>query len=269
MIPGDSDKAPGKARADAWWEQREQHYQQRPGIREETGRIRAETQRHIEQQDARLRQLEARAEADIPGADQALMEAYTLQSLETGPPEPSAKDDPEEWRAFFREEYGRDMPLNAEYEAQKHRIEAAAPADVGEWPPPISKLITPAASMPPTWRPNGTAWQWKNCSPTTTTRRSRNYLSRLQSRGRPVQACAPRRRHHLPVTAGVCRAVRTNRHARCGRPQHGRRAPALSGIRRAVARPGLPGSASGIAAMALLVGHGEHRDDNVKLQSMY
>jgi len=104
---------------------------ERPGIRQETERIRAETCQCLEQQDARLRQLEARAEDGIPGADQALMEAYTMQALETGPPEPSAKDDPEEWRAFFREEYGRDMPLNAEYQAQKHRIEAAAPADVG------------------------------------------------------------------------------------------------------------------------------------------
>jgi hypothetical protein len=131
MIPGDSDKAPGTARADAWWHSASSSTSSVPRSREETGRIRAETHRYIEQQDARLRQLEARAEAGIPGADQALMAAYTLQSLETGPPEPSAKDDPEEWRAFFREEYGRDMPLNAEYEAQKHRIEAAAPADVG------------------------------------------------------------------------------------------------------------------------------------------
>lgn len=131
MIPGDSDKASGEARADAWWARREQQYRERPEIREETERIRAEELEYLERQESRFRQLEARAEAGLPGAEQALTEAYTRQALETGPPEPSAKDDPEEWRAFFREEYGRDMPLNAEYEAQNHRIEAAAPADVG------------------------------------------------------------------------------------------------------------------------------------------
>src|SRR6185437_1001983 len=50
----------------------------------------------------------------------------TWQAVQTDPPEPSAKDDPKEWRAFFRQELGRDMPLNAEYEAEKHL--ATAPA---------------------------------------------------------------------------------------------------------------------------------------------
>jgi hypothetical protein len=127
MTPADRDQA----RADAWWTQREHQYRERPEIRQETGRIRAESRRQREQDDSRLRQLEARAAAGIPGAEQALMEAYTLQALETGPPEPSARDDPEEWRAFFREQYGQDMPLNAEYQAQRHRTEAAAPADIG------------------------------------------------------------------------------------------------------------------------------------------
>jgi hypothetical protein len=120
-----------QARIDAWWAEREQQYRNRPEIQQATERIRAEAQRQRDEEDAYLRQLEARADAGIPGADQALMEAYTWQAVQTGPPEPSAKDDPGEWRAFFRQESGRDMPLNAEYEAEKHRIEAAAPPDVG------------------------------------------------------------------------------------------------------------------------------------------
>jgi hypothetical protein len=120
-----------QARIDAWWTEREQPYRNRPEIRQATEQIRAETQRQHEQENAYLQRLEARADAGIPGADQALTEAYTWQAVQTGPPEPSAKDDSGEWRAFFRQEYGRDMPLNAEYEAEKHRIEAAAPADVG------------------------------------------------------------------------------------------------------------------------------------------
>jgi hypothetical protein len=113
-----------QARIDAWWAEREQQYRNRPEIRQAT-------QRQRDEEDAYLQRLEARAGAGIPGAEQALTEAYTWQAVETGPPEPSAKDDPGEWRAFFRQEYGRDMPLNAEYEAGRHRIEAAAPADVG------------------------------------------------------------------------------------------------------------------------------------------
>jgi len=119
------------ARIDAWWAEREQQYRNRPEIREEAERIRAGAQRQRDEEDARLQRLEARAAAGIPGTERALMEAYTWQAVETDPPEPSAKDDPGEWRAFFQQEYGRDMPLNAEYEAQKYRIEAAAPPDVG------------------------------------------------------------------------------------------------------------------------------------------
>jgi hypothetical protein len=36
-----------------------------------------------------------------------------------------------EWRAFFRQFFGRDMPDNAAYQAARHRREAAAPPDVG------------------------------------------------------------------------------------------------------------------------------------------
>lgn len=120
-----------QARIDAWWAEREQQYRNRPEIREAAEQIRAEAQRQRDEEDAHLQRLEARAAAGIPGAERALMEAYTWQAVETDPPEPSAKDDPGEWRDFFQQEYGRDMPLNAEYEAEGHRIEAAAPADVG------------------------------------------------------------------------------------------------------------------------------------------
>jgi hypothetical protein len=120
-----------QARLDAWWAEREQQYRSRPEIRQATEQIRAQAQRQHAEEDAYLQQLEARAAAGIPGAEQSLMEAYTWQAVQTDPPEPSAKDDPGEWSAFFRQEYGRDMPLNAEYEADRHRIEAAAPPDVG------------------------------------------------------------------------------------------------------------------------------------------
>jgi hypothetical protein len=39
--------------------------------------------------------------------------------------EPQPTEDPAEWRAFFREVLGRDMPLNAEHEAQIQRFDAA------------------------------------------------------------------------------------------------------------------------------------------------
>src|SRR5579859_7739081 len=120
-----------QARIDAWWAERDQQYRNRPEIQREIEQIRAETQRQHDAEDAYLQRLEAHAETGSPGAERALMEAYTAQAIATDPPEPSAKDDPGEWRAFFRQEYGRDMPMNAEYEAQKHRIEAAAPPDVG------------------------------------------------------------------------------------------------------------------------------------------
>ena len=120
-----------QARIDAWWAEREQQYRNWPEIREEAERIRTKAQRQRDEENAQLQRLEARAAAGIPGAERALMEAYTWQALGTDPPEPSAKDDPGNWRAFFQHEYGRDMPLNAEYEAQKYRVEAVAPPDVG------------------------------------------------------------------------------------------------------------------------------------------
>ena len=80
------------ARIDAWWAEREQQYRNRPEIREEAERIRAGAQRQRDEEDARLQRLEARAAAGIPGAERALMEAYTWQAVETDPPEPSAKE---------------------------------------------------------------------------------------------------------------------------------------------------------------------------------
>ena len=124
-MPGDQDAH------DAWWAAREAAYRQRPEIRQEIERLRAEAHERARQDHARAGFLEQRIEQGAPGAGQALHEEMTRQAIEYDPPEPSAKDDPEEWRAFFREMYGRDMPLNAEYQAELHRIEAAAPPDVG------------------------------------------------------------------------------------------------------------------------------------------
>ncbi len=120
-----------QARAEAWWAEREQRYRDRPEIRQQIEQVRAEIQRQLDAEDALFERLEARAAAGVPGAEEALSEAYTWSAVQTSPPEPSAKDDPAEWMAFFRQELGRDMPLNAAYAAEQHRIEAAAPADVG------------------------------------------------------------------------------------------------------------------------------------------
>ncbi len=120
-----------RAQADAWWADRERAYRDRPDVRREIGRLGAAAQQHAARDYARAAGLERRVQAGVPGAEQALYDELTLQALETGPAEPSAKNDPAEWIEFFRHEYGRDMPLNAAYEAERHRIEAAAPPDVG------------------------------------------------------------------------------------------------------------------------------------------
>ncbi len=116
---------------DAWWAAREAAYRNHPEIRQAIGRLRAEADERARHDHARAGFAEQRIEQGAPGAGQALHEEMTGQAIENDPPEPSAKDDPEEWRAFFREMYGRDMPLNAEYQAGLHRIEAAAPPDAG------------------------------------------------------------------------------------------------------------------------------------------
>lgn len=120
-----------QSRIDAWWTERERRYRLRPKVLHQIEQLRAESQQRLDAESTLLERLEARAAAGIPGAERALSEAYTWSALQNDPPEPAAKDDPAEWRAFFRHEYGRDMPLNAAYQAERHRIEAAAPADVG------------------------------------------------------------------------------------------------------------------------------------------
>jgi hypothetical protein len=126
-----ADEYARRERNEAWWAEREQEYRRRPEVRQEIEQVQAGMQRERDQEDARLERLEALADAGVPGAERALNEAYARQALRADPPEPSAKDDPQEWSAFFRHEHGRDMPLNAAYEAGKHQVEAAAPADVG------------------------------------------------------------------------------------------------------------------------------------------
>ncbi len=116
---------------DAWWAAREAAYRKRPEIRQEIERLRAGADERARQDHARAGFLEQRVEQGVPEAGQALHEEMTRQATEHDPPEPSAKADPEEWRAFFREMHGRDMPLNAEYQAELHRIQAAAPPDIG------------------------------------------------------------------------------------------------------------------------------------------
>src|SRR5579875_94975 len=101
----------------AWWAARESAYRQRPEIRQEIGRLRAEAAERARHDDVRTALLEPRAGEGAPGAEQALGEELTRQAVEDDPPEPSAKGDPGEWRAYFRAMYGRDMPLNAEYQA--------------------------------------------------------------------------------------------------------------------------------------------------------
>jgi hypothetical protein len=122
-----------QARADAWWAERDRHYRSRPEILEEIGRLRAEARQWRTVQDAYQGSLERRIETGSPGAQAELNEALARDALETDPPEPSAKEDPDEWRAFFREVLGRDMPQNAAYEAENYRIDAAAPPDVFGW----------------------------------------------------------------------------------------------------------------------------------------
>jgi hypothetical protein len=120
-----------QARADDWWAERDRKYRNRPEILQEIGQLRADAGKRATAEAAYLESLEQRAEAGWPGAQQQLDEAMTRQALDTDPPEPSAKEDPGEWEAFFREVLGRDMPENAAYEAEHYRINAAAPPDVG------------------------------------------------------------------------------------------------------------------------------------------
>lgn len=119
------------ARRRAWWSEREDAYRQRPEIQAEI----AERQADIDERNATALRYEERmarkAAAGVPGAQDALNQHYTLDACETDPPEPSAKDDPDEWLDFYREFEGRELPLHAQDAAERHRIAANAPADVG------------------------------------------------------------------------------------------------------------------------------------------
>jgi hypothetical protein len=122
-----------QVRADAWWAERERQYQDRPEVRAEIERLRAEAAERNARLNAYVESLERRIEAGDPRAQERLDEALTLDACETDPPEPSAREDAAEWRAFFREVLGRDMPLNAAHEAEDYSIDAAAPPDVNGW----------------------------------------------------------------------------------------------------------------------------------------
>lgn len=92
--------------AEAWWEAREWQYRERPEI---TARI------------------------EVLRAEGARRRALAGDAAETGQREPSAMEDPAEWRIFFREVLGRDMPQNAEHEARLHQLEAADLATRDMW----------------------------------------------------------------------------------------------------------------------------------------
>jgi hypothetical protein len=125
-----ADDDTARARA-AWWAQREDAYQQRPEIQAQiTRQMAAKDQDDAQRRDVENR-LNDRAEAGIPGAQAALNEFYNRDALGTDPPARSAKDDENEWRAYFQHFDGRDLPLHAWYEAEKHSIDANAPPDVG------------------------------------------------------------------------------------------------------------------------------------------
>ena len=93
-------------RADAWWAERDRHYRNRPEVLAEIDRLRAVAGQRRAGEDAYLRSPEHRIEAGSPGAQQEPDEVLTWQALETGPPEPSAMEDPGEWSAFFLEVLG-------------------------------------------------------------------------------------------------------------------------------------------------------------------
>ncbi|MGH3405539.1 MAG: hypothetical protein ACRDRJ_24065 [Streptosporangiaceae bacterium] len=119
-----------QARADTWWAERNRQYRGRPEIAQEIARLRGEAEDRRAAEYEYEGFLERLSAAGIPGAQRELDDAMTRQALETGPREPEARKDPAEWEAFFREVLGRDMPLNAGYEAERYAIGAAAPPDV-------------------------------------------------------------------------------------------------------------------------------------------
>lgn len=122
-----------QTRADAWWAERDRQYKNRPEVLAEIEQLRAEAAERNAKINAYFESLERRIAAGDPRAQETLNEALTRDALDSDPPESSAREDPAEWRAFFREVLGRDMPLNAEYEAEYYSIDAAAPPDVNGW----------------------------------------------------------------------------------------------------------------------------------------
>jgi hypothetical protein len=130
-MPADDNLPRSQGDRDAWWAAREDAYRQRPDIQQETEGLRAQARERAQADDARAARLEQRIADGVPGAQEALNEEMTWQAIDTGPPEPSAMDDPAEWEAYFQWMYGRDMPLNALYEAERHSIDRNAPPDVG------------------------------------------------------------------------------------------------------------------------------------------
>jgi hypothetical protein len=130
-MPADDSQPRSQEARDAWWAAREDAYRQRPDIQQETEELRAEARQRAQENDDAAARLEKLIADGVPGAQEALNREMTQQAIEDDPPEPSAMDDPDEWRAYFRWMHGRDLPLRAEYEAERHRIDQAAPPDVG------------------------------------------------------------------------------------------------------------------------------------------
>lgn len=116
----------------AWWAKREEAYLQRPDVQQEIRAQEAAWQAELAAGEARETRLNGLAGRGAAGAQEALDEEMTRQSVFSGRPRlPSAREDEGEWAAFFREFTGLDMPLNAAYEAEWGRIERNAPPDIG------------------------------------------------------------------------------------------------------------------------------------------
>jgi hypothetical protein len=130
----------------AWWRDREGAYRARPGIQQEMARVQAEIAERAAQETARSDELERRIAAGVAGAQEALNAELTLQAVGTDPPEPSAKYDPAEWEAYYRKFWRRDLPVRAQYQADRLRIDAEAPPDVGGMTAAYYELYYPAVT---------------------------------------------------------------------------------------------------------------------------
>jgi hypothetical protein len=174
MIPGDSDKTPGEARAAAWWAQREQQYQQRPGD---------------------------------PGGNRAYPGTDTPVYRTAGLPSPAAGGPRRSW--YPRRGTGAcggihpavpgKRPAGAVRQGRSGGVESVLPGGVR--PGYAAEREVRGSESPD--RSRGTRRCRGNGRRLSRSQLpQRLHLSRLQSRGRPALACAPRRRHHLPVTPG-------------------------------------------------------------------